>query len=162
MPKRQVFYSFHYERDAMRAQQVRNIGVIEGNAPVSPNEWEQVQRKGDSAIKRWIDTSLEYRSAVVVLVGQETANRPWVRYEIQRGWELGKAVFGIRIHNLRCPRQGTSQPGANPFDRFDFGKMPFSSIVPCYDPYGWDAYGHIAENMDGWIENALAIRNRHS
>lgn len=34
MAKRQVFYSFHYENDAWRAGQVRNIGVLEGNFPV--------------------------------------------------------------------------------------------------------------------------------
>ena len=33
--KRQVFYSFHYDNDAMRVQQVRNIGALEGNTPVS-------------------------------------------------------------------------------------------------------------------------------
>ncbi len=37
MPKRQVFFSFHYEADAWRAAQVRNMGVVEGNEPVSDN-----------------------------------------------------------------------------------------------------------------------------
>ena len=31
--KRQVFYSFHYKNDVMRAAQIRNIGAIEGNMP---------------------------------------------------------------------------------------------------------------------------------
>lgn len=31
MAKRQVFYSFHFDNDVMRVQQVRNIGAIEGN-----------------------------------------------------------------------------------------------------------------------------------
>lgn len=39
--KRQVFYSFHFDNDAMRAQQIRNIGMIEGSEPVSPNNWEK-------------------------------------------------------------------------------------------------------------------------
>jgi len=39
MPRRQVFYSFHYEADAWRAAQVRNMGVVEGNQPASDNEW---------------------------------------------------------------------------------------------------------------------------
>ena len=45
MPKRQVFYSFHYKNDVMRVQQIRNIGVIEGNIPVSSNTWEEIERK---------------------------------------------------------------------------------------------------------------------
>ena len=35
MTKRQVFYSFHFKNDSWRAGQVRNIGVVEGNTPVS-------------------------------------------------------------------------------------------------------------------------------
>ena len=42
--KRQVFYGFHYGNEVMRVQQIRNMGVIEGNTPVSPNEREQVQK----------------------------------------------------------------------------------------------------------------------
>ncbi|MCA6072591.1 MAG: TIR domain-containing protein [Endomicrobium sp.] len=30
MRKRRVFYSFHYEKDVMRASTIRNIGVIGG------------------------------------------------------------------------------------------------------------------------------------
>ena len=74
MAKRQVFYSFHYANDAMRAQQIRNMGMIEGNSSVSPNEWEQVKRSGDSAIKKWIDNNMKNRSCVIVLIGSDTAS----------------------------------------------------------------------------------------
>ena len=47
MTKRQVFYSFHFKNDSWRAGQVRNIGVVEGNTPVSSNDWEEVKRKGN-------------------------------------------------------------------------------------------------------------------
>lgn len=40
MPKRQVFYSFHYANDVFRVQLIRNIGAIEDNKPVSENSWE--------------------------------------------------------------------------------------------------------------------------
>ncbi len=51
---RRVFYSFHYKPDNWRASQVRNMGVIEGNAPVSDNEWEEITGGGDEAIEQWI------------------------------------------------------------------------------------------------------------
>ena len=41
MAKRQVFYSFHYNKDSWRAAQVKNMGMVEGNTPVSANEWEE-------------------------------------------------------------------------------------------------------------------------
>lgn len=75
MIKRQVFYSFHFKNDSWRAGQVRNIGVVEGNMPVSSNDWEEVKRKGDDSIKRWIDTHMDYRSCVIVLIGSDTAHQ---------------------------------------------------------------------------------------
>lgn len=42
--KRKVFYSFHFDNDVMRVQQIRNMGVLEGDEPVSPNTWEQIKR----------------------------------------------------------------------------------------------------------------------
>ncbi|MDR2251725.1 MAG: TIR domain-containing protein, partial [Endomicrobium sp.] len=87
MTKRRVFYSFHYEKDVMRASQIRNIGVIEGNTPVSDNDWETVKRGGDIAIKRWIDDNMSGCSCLVVLIGENTAERKWVRYEIERAWQ---------------------------------------------------------------------------
>ena len=117
MAKRQVFYSFHFQNDVMRVQQVRNIGVIEGNTPVSVNDWEEVKRKGKASIEKWIDDNMRYRSCIVVLVGSETANREWVQYEILKAWKDGKGVVAIHIHNLKCPRNGYAQKGENPFDK---------------------------------------------
>jgi hypothetical protein len=33
--KRQVFYSFHFDSDVRRVQQIRQMGVIEGDSPVT-------------------------------------------------------------------------------------------------------------------------------
>ena len=46
MPKRNVFYSFHYDNDVFRVQQIRNMGIISGNEPVKPNDWEEIKRNG--------------------------------------------------------------------------------------------------------------------
>ena len=80
MARTPIFYSFHFSNDVMRIQQIRNIGSIEGNPPVNPNDWEQLKRKGSSAIKNWIDHNMKYKHCVVVLIGSETATRPWVKY----------------------------------------------------------------------------------
>ena len=65
-PKRRVFYSFHFAKDAWRAGQVRNIGVTEHDEPVTDNAWEQVRRGGDAAIRRWIDGQMHGRSCAIV------------------------------------------------------------------------------------------------
>lgn len=49
-----VFYSFHYDRDAWRVQQIIRMGALEGQPILNAQEWEEVKRKGDAAIKKWI------------------------------------------------------------------------------------------------------------
>ena len=154
-----VFYSFHFDNDVMRVQQVRNIGVIEGNQPASPNDWEEIKRKGKAAVQNWIDENMKYKRCVIVLVGSETTNREWVRYEIEKAWNDGKALFGKYIHNLKCPRTGTSKKGINPFDTFTFNDgSKLSSVINCYDPNPMYAYTDIASNMESWINTAISQR----
>ena len=159
MAKRQVFYSFHYGNDVFRVQQIRNIGALEDNEPVSPNEWESIKRRGEASIKEWIDNNLRYKSCVIVLIGEETANRKWVQYEIEKALELGKGLIGVYIHNLKDPRTGKSSKGKNPFDQFEFDDgTKLSSVVKCYNPNPNDAYNEIKDNLEDWIEEAIASR----
>lgn len=155
MPKEPVFYSFHYDNDVFRVQQVRNMGVVDGNEPVSPNDWEEVRRKGDAAVERWIDDSLKYRRCVIVLIGSQTATRPWVKYEIKRAWEMKKGLFGIYIHNLKDPRTGACAKGANPFSNWDVGGQSMASLITCYEPSVQDAYGDISRGMATWVSQAI-------
>lgn len=68
---RRVFYSFHYKPDNWRASQVRNIGVVEGNRPVSDNDWEAVKKGGDKAIESWINDQVSGKSCSVILIGEK-------------------------------------------------------------------------------------------
>lgn len=159
---RKVFYSFHYQRDSWRASKIRNIGIVEGNPPASDNKWEEVKRGGDTAIRRWIDGQLQGRSCTIVLIGAETANCPWVRYEIEQSWNTGKGLLGIRIHKLLDHNQQPSVAGANPFDSFTLndGRKLFS-VVRTYDPQGLNSsavYSQISESLSSWIEGAVAAR----
>jgi hypothetical protein len=126
---RKAFYSFHYVPDNWRASQVRNMGVVEGNRPASDNDWETVKKGGDKAIQKWIDEQIYGKSVVIVLIGQNTADRKWVKYEIKKGWEDNKGVFGIYIHNLKNQDGNQSTKGNNPFDNFTIGDESMSSIV---------------------------------
>lgn len=159
MARKPIFFSFHYGNDVMRVQQIRNIGALEGNTPVSVNEWEQVKRGGEASIKRWIDENMKYKQCIIVLIGSETSERPWVQYEIEKAWNDKRPIFGIYIHNLRCPRNGTSRKGANPFDTIKFKDgSKLSSVVNCYQPSPGDAYNDIARNMESWVNTAIAQR----
>ncbi|WP_372741803.1 TIR domain-containing protein [Neptunomonas sp.] len=156
MAKIPVFYSFHFDNDVMRVQQIRNIGSIEGNPSTSPNEWETLKRTGKKAVESWIDQNMKYKRCIIVLIGSDTASRPWVEHEIIKAWNDGKALLGIHIHNLKCPRNGTSRKGKNPFDLIKFNDgSAMSSVVPCYDPSSSNAYQDIANNISSWIDHAI-------
>lgn len=161
---RRVFFSFHYKPDCWRAAQVRNMGVIEGNTPVSDNDWEAIKRGGDKAIEAWIDGQLHGRSCIVVLVGEKTAGRKWIKYEIKESWVAGKGVVGVYIHNLKDSDGYQSQKGRNPFEDISIERTKLSTVVKLYDPpYKSSSYvyDHIKENIADWVEKAIQIRNSY-
>ena len=158
MAKRQIFYSFHFNNDVMRVQQVRNMGVVDGNTPVTANTWEEVKGKGDAAVEKWVDENMKYRSCVVVLVGTDTHKRPWVKYEIQKAWNDGKGLLGVHVHNLKCPNKGICAKGTNPFDQFTFKKDGKIVVPKIHDPSASNAYNEISANLSEWVEAAVAQR----
>ena len=161
MAKRRVFFSFHYKPDNWRASQVRNIGKIEGNSPVSDNDWESVTKGGDDAIKRWINEQMQGKSCIVVLVGAKTAGRKWIEYEIERAWELGKGVVGIHVNKLKDANGNTSEKGRNPFSDITVNGESLSQLVNCHTPSGTSstaAYNDISENIETWVEDAIEAR----
>jgi hypothetical protein len=163
---RKAFYSFYYKLDNWRASQVRNMGLIEGNLSVSDNDWETISGGGDPAIQKWIDDQIYGKSCTIVLVGNQTANRKWINYEITKSWNDGKGVLGINIHNLKDKNGHATIMGLNPFD-FVFMKKdgkPLSEIVKCYDPpffESTDVYSYISKNLLKWAEEAIEIRGKY-
>ena len=161
-----TFFSFHYKPDNWRASQVRNIGVIEGNSPVSDNDWEEIKKGGDTKIQEWIDSQIKGRSCTIVLIGEKTAGRKWIKHEIEKSWNDGKGVLGIYIHNLKDIQGNQSSKGRNPFDDFNMDRdgKKLSSIVKAYDPpfsTGTYVYNHIKENIEEWVEKAISIRDNY-
>jgi hypothetical protein len=169
MAKRNCFYSFHFKPDNWRAATVRSIGVIEGNTPISDNDWEKIASgpDQDEKIKRWITGQMSGKSCAVILVGRDTANRKWINHEIVQAWNDKMGVVGIRIHGLKNSAGEVSTVGNNPFDYITHGstKKPLSSIVKCYDAPGSDSkarYDWIAKYLSDAVEEAIRIRSNSS
>lgn len=158
---RKVFTSFHYVPDNWRANQIRNMGKIEGNSIVTSNKWEEVTNAGNSAIEKWIDDNMYGKSCVVVFVGENTAGRKWIKYEIKKAWEDGKGLVGIHVHNLKDSDGNQAEKGRNPFEDFTVNGKSLSSIVKCYNPpysTSTNVYSYIKDNIEDWIEEAIEIR----
>lgn len=99
--------------------QVRNSWVTKGSFQeagyIDKAEFEKLKLRGEQAVKKWIDEQLEGTSVTVVLIGAETYQRKWVRYEILKSFDRGNALLGIRIHNLKDEEGMTDKAGENPF-----------------------------------------------
>lgn len=162
MAKRQVFFSFHYSRDAWRASQVRNMGKVSDSSTFSDNDWEEVRYKTDAKIKEWIDNQLALRSCLVVLVGAKTSERKWVKYEIEKAMELHKGIVGIRVNRLKDSNGDTDEEGSNPFySVFTNDGHRLSSYVTLFkSTYTTSKYVYddIEENIDSLIEEAIENR----
>lgn len=159
---RKVFFSFHHQGDILRVGQIRNSWLLRGTREdsgfVDAVEWESIKRRGDAAIKRWIDDQLNGTSVTVVLIGQETADRPWVIHEIIESHNKRNGLLGIRIHNVKDLHGRYSSQGSNPFDNVSItstGKR-LSEIYPVYD---W-VTDNGRENMPSWIETAARAAGR--
>lgn len=153
-----VFYSFHYERDVHRVQLIRNMGSVEGRKLLNAQEWEAVRVNSDDAIRYWIEEQMKWKSTVVVLIGAETASRRWVKYEIQRAWDLRKPLLGIRIHGLSS-LGSTDIEGADPFCSIN-GYRGYNPGLPIFDPTQRDSSGKIdskatyyklSSNLQSWV-----------
>lgn len=113
---RRVFFSFHYD-DIWKVNQIRNSHIVEGCTAagfMDASLWEQVRKRGDSAVRRAILQGLENTSITCVLIGQETWRRKYIRYEIEQSLERGNSLLGIHIHNIRDQWRETSEKGKVP------------------------------------------------
>jgi hypothetical protein len=156
---RKTFFSFHYERDAWRAANVRNSGALSTDDEagfIDAADWEELEREGGAAIKKWIKEQLNNTTVTAVLIGAETANRKWVLYEIRESWKRGNAVVGVRIHGIKNQDGETDTAGGNPLDAilFDDG-TPMSSVCKTYDWIADKGRDHLGE----WLEDAVTARD---
>ena len=159
MAKHQVFFSFEYLKDVWRAAQVREMGKVSNSSTFSDNDWEEVKSKNDKDIKKWIDDQMEKRSCIVVLIGKTTSERKWVKYEIEKAYELNKGIVGIYIHNLKDQDGKQTEKGNNPFySIYTNSNERLSKYVTCFDSIyvsSKNVYDDISSNIEDLIENAI-------
>lgn len=156
---RKVFFSFHYERDIRRIQQVRNSWVIREHGEAQPfydgADFEDAKRRA-GGIEKWIEDQLRGCSVTAILFGAETYSREWVKHEIKRSYQLKMGMLAIDIHNVRDPINGTDRAGRNPLEHWNADGTPFTSIYRTYDWIRDDGYNNIGR----WIESAAKAVGR--
>ena len=150
---RQTFFSFRYKKDNWRASIVRHSYVTQDRKAsgfFDSADWEEVKKKNDEEIKKWIDGQLKCTSVTVILIGSDTYGKKWINYEIVSSHEKGNGLVGIYIHNIKDSNKKTSTKGKNPFDSYEFTKAGKVITYPVYNYIDDDGYN----NMGEWIEKA--------
>jgi hypothetical protein len=145
---RKVFFSFHYGRDISRANVVRNSWLTKDKGTagfIDASLWEEAKAKGDAAIKKLIDDQMIGTTVTAVLIGSETAQRAYVKYEITKSLERGNGLLGIYIHNIKDFNGNTAAKGANP-------------LGAGYPTYDW-VIGNGYANLGTWVEAAYKAAN---
>jgi hypothetical protein len=104
--------------------------------------WEKARTTGRAAMTKLIRDGLHGTSATVVLIGEETADRPWVQFEIQESLDRNNALVGVRIHRLLDRNRRASRRGRTPDLLKQIG-------APVYD---WEAN---PEDLGEWVERAV-------
>ena len=71
---RRAFFSFHYERDCWRAGQIRNSWITKNRESAGfwdAAAWDEVKKKTDAEIEKWIGEQLVGTSVVRALTSGE-------------------------------------------------------------------------------------------
>lgn len=78
-------------------------------------------RISEKVIARLLRMKMSWATSVVVLVGRETHNRPWVDWEINKAHELGKRIVGV------YERGGTENYLPEPFKKYGDALVAWNS-----------------------------------
>jgi len=114
---RRVFFSFHYQRDIFRINQIRSIPNVTGCAAAGFQDaslWEEAKKKSDAAIQKMINDALNNTSVTVVFIGNLTANRKFINYEIKQSIAHGNGIVGIQIAHLKSINGEVDTQGSTP------------------------------------------------
>ena len=135
---RRVYFAFDYA-DVFAVNQIRRSGEFVGVAVAGfadASMWEKLKQKDDAVIRRAIDTALNNTSVTVACIGERTASRRWVKYELASSVARGNRLLGVYL------------PGTS---KHPVPKTLADAGAPVYQ---WNA-----NRLGAWVE-AAALRRR--
>ena len=93
-----VFLSYHYKNDHKIAKQITDL-VNKDRTNMFTVVQEKTKRKKPESIKNWVDETIKKTKFTILLISQETLNREYVSYEIEKSVENGNTIIPIFIDN---------------------------------------------------------------
>jgi hypothetical protein len=100
---RRVYFDFDY-KDVFAVNQIRMSGrfidvAVAGFADAS--QWEKLKMLDPVKIKKAIDQAVQLTSVTVACIGEHTASRRWVNYELRVSRDRGNGLLGIYLPGIR-------------------------------------------------------------
>lgn len=121
---RRTFFSFHFQPDNQRAEVIQQSWLTKEDRQAAgffdSSAFETKRRTSEDALKDFLTEQLKGTTVTCVLVGSQTAFRPWVRYELVRSFHGGNGLLAVRVHNIRDFDRQLAAAGPNPFDHLAY------------------------------------------
>ncbi len=174
---RYTFFSFSYDDvKNFKVNVVRNSWLLNHSEAtfVDGSIWEKEKTKSPTVIKNLIDNGLHRTSVTAVLIGDDTANRRWVNFEIVKSFDRGNGILGVYLNRIRGKHQVISAKGQNPLDRLLFQISEDGKKIRFYELINrsWKVYEDLPEINnkksntlyfeDGWFSNDFGKSFRFS
>lgn len=143
---RRTFFSFHYTPDVWRVNIVKKSWVVKpadqiADGFLDSSVFEASKRESPDELKRFLRNGLKNSSVTCVLIGTNSHERRWVRYEIIQSILKGNGLLSVDIHNLADMNEETSAKGVDPLTQIGLYKS--------------DSGIYFAEKKDGkWVRYA--------
>jgi hypothetical protein len=102
--RRHLFISHHHQDDAEVTKLTnllvsRRYDIRNSSVRMKPENQRRVEegRVSDRVIERILRMKISWASTVVVLIGNDTHERRWVNWEINKANEQGKRIVGVFV-----------------------------------------------------------------
>lgn len=103
--RRHVFISHHHADDDHVSKLTDLLGrkgfeIRNSSIRAKPSNQARLDAKQipERTLKRLLRMKMSWAGTVIVLIGKETHQRPWVDWEINKANELGKRIVGVYTH----------------------------------------------------------------
>ena len=103
--RRHVFISHHHADDDHVTKLTKLLGrngfeIRNSSIRAKPSNQARLDagKIPERTLKRLLRMKMSWAGTVVVLIGKQTHERPWVDWEIRKAKELGKRIVGVYTH----------------------------------------------------------------
>lgn len=94
---KKIFISYHFNDKTYKGEVEKWLNE-EGAEVISADE-NDLRPEGDNRIKGLIKEQISHSVLILILVGNDTHNRPWVNYEVAVARSLGITTYWVRLPN---------------------------------------------------------------